>query len=322
MNVSIVPYTSDEELLWDDFVINCPMATFLHTRKFLAYHGSRFQDQSLLFFNEKNRLVGVLPAANKPNQEDIVLSHPGATFGGIVHRGKLIGSEIVEVFKGIINYYKKKGIKGLIYKAVPYIYHQSPVADDLYALFYLNAMLYRRDLSCTVDLLLPPPLSNKDHSKLRNCIRKSEKSGLSIKEGVEYLSQLWTILVANLEEKYNTMPVHSLEEMKNLISLFPGNVKVVVACIGDEVVAGTILFCHKIVMHTQYLVVTGDGAKIFALDAIIQYCIKQATEKGYRYFDFGMNNEREGRVLNHSLYLSKVKHGGGGVVYDFYKIVL
>jgi len=322
MNINLESYTADKKLLWDDFVAKCPMATFLHSRKFLSYHKDKFQEQSLLFFDDKNRLVGVFPAASRLSQNEIIISHPGSTFGGIVHNGKLVGAEITNVLQLIIDFYRNQGAKEILYKAVPYVYHQAPYSDDLYSLFSLNAILCRRDLSCAINLLQPTFLTCKDQSKLRNCIRKAEKNELAIKEGVEYLPQLWEILAINLKEKYDTNPVHSFEEIKHLMILFPDNIKAVVAVIGNNIVAGTILFSHKTVCHTQYLVVTDVGMKIFALDALIQHCIVQAKENGYSYFDFGINNEQEGKILNHTLYLSKVKHGGGGVVHDFYKIIL
>ncbi len=62
------------------------MATFLHTRRFLAYHQDRFKDVSLLLANDKG-IVGLFPAALDPAEARTVVSHPGITYGGLLHSG-------------------------------------------------------------------------------------------------------------------------------------------------------------------------------------------------------------------------------------------
>src|SRR5947208_9532719 len=79
---------------WDGLVSRAPMGHMLHTRAFLSYHGDGFEDASLALRGERGRLVGVLPAAREG--DDLVASHPGATFGGIVHDGALAGAAMVD----------------------------------------------------------------------------------------------------------------------------------------------------------------------------------------------------------------------------------
>ena len=55
----------------------------------LAYHGERFQDFSLVIEDGNRRVVGVFPAAIDPEMEARIVSHPGITYGGIVHDGAL-----------------------------------------------------------------------------------------------------------------------------------------------------------------------------------------------------------------------------------------
>lgn len=320
--MKILKFEDNKSIDWDDFLKACPMASFMHTRRFLSYHKDRFQDESILIMDEEDGWLGILPAATNPNDNAEVVSHPGITFGGILHKGKLIGSSMLESFEEVCKYYADKGYKRLIYKATPYIYHQKPSSDDLYALFRQNAELYRRDLSCTIDLNFPLNLSNKSISTMNRRFRKAEKNNVTVSSSENQLSQLWEILTQNLQERYQTKPVHSYEEMLDLLSRFPENIKIVTAIQNQQVIAGIVLFINFPVYHTQYLVVTPQGAEVFALDYLMNYCIELAREKGARYFDFGINNEQNGQLLNQNLYMSKAKHGGGGVAYDFYKINL
>jgi hypothetical protein len=320
--MKIVSFREDHSSQWDEFLKACPMATFLHTRLFLSYHKNRFQDHSLILTDDDGDWLAVLPAAINPNDEAEIISHPGITYGGILHKGKLGGMIMVDALQEICHFYKDKGYEKFLYKPIPYIYHQVPSSDDLYALFRQNADLYRRDLSCAIDLDVPSPLSSKALSTMRRRFRKAEEHRVLIYSSSDYLKELWEVLSKNLQEKYATKPVHSYEEMKELLSRFPHNIRIFTALKDERIVAGTVVFMNPSVYHTQYLVVTTEGAEVFALDYLLNRCIELAKEHKVRYFDFGISNENQGQHLNQGLYMSKAKHGGGGIVHDFYRISL
>lgn len=318
--MKIIPFTFDLSSQWDAFVEKCKMSTFLHTRKFLSYHQDRFQDASVIICDEEEKWLGVFPAALQPGHLSTVVSHPGITYGGILHQDKLTGHFMMEAMEKLVQYYQSQRMEKIVYKAIPSFYHQVPANDDLYALFRLGAQLYRRDLSTTIDLSFPSILSNKAQSKLRNMLRKAEKNGVYVdnNQQEDSLSQYWKILTENLRLRHNSKPVHSLQEIQKLLDLFPQNIQLWTACVGEEVIAGTLLFLTDTVMHTQYLAVNEKGKEFFALDVLIQFCINKAREEKFRFFDFGISTEEQGNVLNTSLYSSKAKHGGTGTLHDFY----
>lgn len=57
-------YTEKNENEWDKFVLEESInGTFLQSRRFLNYHPvGRFEDCSLMIFDEKNNLCAVIPA--------------------------------------------------------------------------------------------------------------------------------------------------------------------------------------------------------------------------------------------------------------------
>jgi hypothetical protein len=57
VTIEIVPYSEDLAPAWDEFCSSAINATFLHTRRFLAYHGNRFEDVSLIMM-ESGGIVG------------------------------------------------------------------------------------------------------------------------------------------------------------------------------------------------------------------------------------------------------------------------
>jgi hypothetical protein len=131
---------------------------------------------------------------------------------------------------------------------------------------------------------------------------------------------MWQVLEDNLGRKHGVRPVHSAAEIRYLHSLFPENIKFVVGLLGNEVVAGVVLFVTATVVHAQYIAASAAGYDASALDALLENCIKEARALGVRYFDFGISNEAGGRYLNSGLYQFKVEFGGGGVAHEFYEL--
>ena len=110
MSIEIVPYTPANETVWDEFCAGAVNATFLHTRRFLSYHGDRFKDMSVLMM-ESGKPVGLFPAAESLSDSKVVISHPGITYGGIVHRGWLSGIRMIEAFTALSEYAAQAGAK-------------------------------------------------------------------------------------------------------------------------------------------------------------------------------------------------------------------
>ena len=72
--ISISRYTQNKQTEWDDFVKVSKNGTFLFLRSYMDYHSDRFQDYSLMFYNEKGKLVAVLPANIKTTASSPALS--------------------------------------------------------------------------------------------------------------------------------------------------------------------------------------------------------------------------------------------------------
>jgi hypothetical protein len=316
--LDVVPYDDSAAVAWDEFVAQAPMGTFLHSRRFLGYHGDRFEDASVVLRDAGGGLVGVVPVAVDPGDGEVVVSHPGATFGGIVHDGSLVGGSMIDALTAVTSHYAKHGFARLRYAAVPFIYQRGPSADDLYALFRLGAERIRCDLSCAVDLERGPRLS----SRRRRGRKKASREGVEVVAGAKLIDELWPVVEANLADRHEARPVHTTAEMRVLIDLFPEQIEVVVARHRGEAVAGVVLFESPQVTHAQYIASLIAGNEVAALDAVFDYCLSHAGQRGARFFDFGTSNRDGGRVLNEGLYGFKAQFGGGGVAYEQYELEL
>ncbi len=315
-NLRIVPYTSEMDAVWEDACATAVNGTFLHSRRFLGYHGDRFVDRSVLFLVGE-KVVGVFAAAEAPSDSTLIVSHPGITYGGIVHSGALSGNRMIDALTRLGTHYRAGGHAKLRYKAVPAIYHARPSQDDLYALFRVGAVRSRCDLSCTIDLDDRAALSERR----RRGLKKANKA-VAIAVGTTHVTALWDVLAGNLTRKHDAAPVHTLAEISRLIDMFPEHIDLVCATIAGKVEAGIVVFKTRRVWHAQYIAASEAAYAVSALDAVFDYTVDAARKEGARYFDFGTSNEREGTVLNDGLYQYKHEYGGGGVVHEFYDINL
>lgn len=316
MNLRVEPFTEAQASDWDRFCDGAANATLLHTRRFLSYHGDRFKDRSLVLINDAS-IIGVLPAAEHPADARLVVSHPGATYGGLVHDGHLIGERTLEALSTVADFYRNQGYAAFQYKALPHTYASIPAQDDLYALFRLGATRTRCDLSSTICLSERRPAPDRR----RRALKKAQRL---VTVGWDTLawSAVWQLIADNLARKHDAHPVHSADELALLQQRFPEHIRVVSATHDNQPVAAVVLFNTRQVWHAQYIASSEMGYDTHALDAIFNEAISRATEAGARYFDFGTSNEDAGKTLNSGLYRFKSEFGGGGVAHEFYQLNL
>lgn len=311
-NIEVVKYESNLKASWDQFISNSKNGIFLFYRDYMEYHSDRFTDFSLMFYRKK-KLIALLPASIKDN---VLTSHGGLTFGGIVSDRKMRTSFMLKIFDNLIVFLKNQNINKVIYKAIPKIYHQIPADEDLYALFLNNAELIRRDLSSTIQL--DEKISYNKGRKWS--VKKSKSFGLKVKRSFDFKSFM-TIEEDILKNKYEVKPTHTSEEIEMLANKFPENIKLFGAFKKDTMLAGVIVYESKTVAHTQYIASSEEGKEYFGQDLILNYLI-QEYYKEKKYFDFGISTEENGMLFNSGLAQYKEMFGASAVIYDFYEIDL
>ncbi len=314
-------FSEDDAERWDACCAAAVNATFLHTRRFLAYHGNRFDDLSLVVEDAQGAVLGVLPAARDPQDPDTVVSHPGSTYGGLVHGGALRGEAMVQALAAAAAHHGALGLRRLRYKALPHAYHRAPAQDDLYALQRLGAQRSRCDLSSCIDLAHRLPVA----TRRRRALARARRAGLQVHAGDAAragLPALWDVLRENLRQRHGVEPVHTLDEMAALAQRFPQHIAVRLACRAAHVLAGSVLFRTGAVVHAQYLANSDEGRECGALDLVLETAIDEARADGARYFDFGISTEDGGRRLNAGLHAYKSEFGAGALVHEFYELAL
>lgn len=306
-------YSKEYKESWDNFVTNSKNGTFLFYRDFMEYHSDRFNDFSLLFYKD-DKLIALLPGNLK---DKIYYSHQGLSYGGLIMNTSTTASEVITIFDHFITSLRQQGVKEIIYKAIPHIYHSMPSEEDLYALFINKAQIVGRGISSSL-------LLNRVHSytqERKRGVKKALANNLYIKQSEDYNS-FWSILEDNLQKRYSAKPVHTIDEISFLHKKFPTNILLFGAYNKDhEMVAGTVLFITSKVVHLQYIASSNEGKLTGATDILIDYIIKKNwIDK--EYFDYGISTENNGLYLNEGLIHHKEGFGSRAITYDIYSIIL
>jgi GNAT acetyltransferase-like protein len=302
-------YRKEDRAEWDEFVRTAKNGHFMFLRDYMNYHVARFPDASLMFHDERGRLVGLLPATL---QDGVLSSHAGLSFGGVISGRGMKAGLMLDLFSAMCARLLGPGIREFVYKPVPHIYHELPAEEDLYALFRCGARLIRRDVSATIGRHQRLPFS-KGRAHAQN---QAEKSGLVVEPSTDF-EAFMTVQEEILRTRHNARPTHSAAELALLAGRFPDNIRLFVVRRGIEMLGGVVIYETARVAHTQYIGASEAGRRLGALDLIFRYLIHERyAEKDY--FDFGISGEDGGRHLNAGLMRNKESYGARATIFDWY----
>lgn len=310
--ITVKQYTSEEFNIWNTFVSSAKNSLFMHNRNFMEYHSDRFEDNSLMFYDD-DELLALLPA-NKKEKE--LISHGGLTYGGFITNSKMKEYKMLECFDVLKTYMKENDFSSFIYKIIPYCYFTNPAQEDLYALFRNDAKILKIEPSTVIDFRYPIKLPKGRKAQ----IGRAKREGVTIELSTDFKAFI-DLENKVLSEHHNTKAVHTGEELELLHSRFPEQIELYAAMYQGEMIAGSVVFVYNNVVHTQYLAANDTAREIGALD----YCISEIVNKystTKQFLDFGISTEEGGRVLNEGLISQKEGFGGRTIAYQTWEMKL
>jgi hypothetical protein len=311
--ITVRKYESTDKERWNHFLENSRINQFLLSRNFMEYHQDRFEDYSLMVFDEK-ALVAIFPANIKNN---IVVSHSGLTFGGFIVAKDEATKNSIQYFVQLLKFISEHNIEKIIFKQSPAFYSSVSQDEIDYAMFLLDAKMYRVDIAYAINQKLENKIQYQE--RRRRAIKKAEKNGVEIKETTDF-SNFWNeILTPNLQSRFGVNPVHSLAEIELLSINNPNKIRQFEAWQNGVLMAGTTVFEMPTVAHAQYISASEEGRKNGAIDLLFHHLIS-STFAHKEIFDFGIVNEAEGRKINMGLLDWKEGFGARAYAHRFYEI--
>lgn len=313
----ITKYDKSCRLDWNKFVREARNATFLFLREYMDYHSDRFADCSLMAFRN-GKLSAILPANLS---ENTLFSHQGLTYGGwVLPVAGIDGADYEELWKAWFKWCRGNGIDLIDYKPLPSIYHRMPSQEDIFMLSRYGEMT-GCGLSSAINLHDNPGFNKLQKRHLKHlpdnvCIRSFNGNA------EEETRNFHTLLSECLHSRHNVLPVHSFEELLNLMALFPDNIRIWEASEGEETRAAICAYMAPPCFHCQYIATSEEGRRQNILPFLVSKMIDEATRQGFLFFDFGISTENNGAKLNYGLNRQKTSFGASGVAYSRWRIKL
>lgn len=315
VELEIKLYDGNNREKWDDFVMNRSVnGTFLQTKKFLDYHGDRFEDASMIMYKGNGTMVAVVPACTiVEDGQKIFSAHSGSTFGGIVVAEEFYNIEHMDaIMNAFEEYLVQNGYTKVCLKCTGDIFARQN-GNLLYYFLFQRGYTSYDEISFYIDFSkYHDDIASNFVSARRRGYKYSLKNNLTFKklETKEEIESFYEILCDNLR-KFDAVPVHSLAE---IIDFKETRLRDIVEVYGvyqeDRMLAGSMVFLFgDRVFHTQYLAADQDCLNLYPMNFMDYNLIQTARDRGFRYFSFGTSTYEHGKVLNKSL--AEFKEGFG-----------
>jgi hypothetical protein len=247
---------------------------FMHSQRYLEYHGDRFEDGSLLLFADRAEPVALLPA-NRSG--DALVSHSGLSFGGMLVIESFRLEAWRQAFLSLGEYLRGEGLAAFDYRPTPLWYHLAPVEDDIYLIESAGLRpTLQASAICRMDGVFPGNATRRNEAR---------RGGLQVAREAEALPEMMALIEETLRGRHGAKPVHSLAEIAELAGRFPDEIRCYGGRTGDGMlVAGGLLFCSPTTVKLQYV----GYAEGHSMSPIYAHLFESEEFRG-RCFDFGIS---------------------------------
>nr|MBX2843939.1 hypothetical protein [Flammeovirgaceae bacterium] len=272
------------------FIQNSQVPSLLFFRDFMEYHSNRFQDFSLMIFEDES-LFGVLPANI---HENTLYSHQGLTYGGLVFNKKMNLEKAMACFHSLFDYLNQQKIDQLIYKTCPDFAKPEQISFEDFPFQKVHAQLINQEISFAINLNEPIQIQQRR----KRAINKASKLNLEIKKD-ENWKGFWENLENNLNSKFQAQPTHSLQEILYLKEQFPNHIHLFTCNQNTELLSGMVIFSNSNFIHAQYISSSEKGRAIGAVDFLMNHLLNYFSN--FNYFSLGVCTNKENNTINKGL---------------------
>ncbi len=284
--IEVVEYREKRREEWEDFVERSSNGTIFHLQKFFDYHPKKRFKHIHFLLEKEGKVISLFPAALQDASKDRTLvSHPGSSYGGFVFKKNIGIKESITVVERLLRYLRKKGFKRIILTQPPIVYQKILNNYLDFALWICGARYLKRELSAVIETSEDPLSTFKPEA--RTAVRKSIKLGVEVRETQDY-HHFYEILKENLKMRHSVDPTHSLDELLHLARIFPEEIRLFGAYLGEELIGGIVSFaCNERVILAFYISHKEEYQSYRPVNLLIYELLKWTNQHGHRYLDLG-----------------------------------
>ena len=280
MQTSVRLYNG-KSTLWDDFVLSNPTGTNYHQYAWRSVIEKSFGHKTfyLAAMGDKDEICGVLPLVHMNSRlfGNFLVSLPFFNYGGLVCNEGKAGVTLLEKARFMLSEVSADHAE---------LRHLEPCQEGLATKEHKVTMI--------LDLHKDEETQWKAlDAKVRNQVRKAEKSGLTAVTGhLELLDGFYDVFCRNMRDLGT--PVYGKNFFRNILETFPDTTRIISVMLGGKTVASGILTWFKDTLEVPWASSISDYREKCPNNLLYWEAIRFAIGNGSGKFDFGRSTPGEG----------------------------
>ncbi len=273
--------TESDAAKWDDFIRTCRLSTEYHQFGWKRVITRSFGHQChyLAAVDEQGTWQGVLPLVHLRSRifGNFLVSLPFASYGGVVCRNNAASELLIQAAEEL------RRSCGATYVEL----RNAERFDE-------GLPTRRHKVTLILDMEVDPDRQwQAFNGKLRNQIRKAEKSGLQSTLGhAELLDEFYAVFARNMRDLGS--PVYAKRFFGNLLEEFSESSRILTVTLGDKTIAAAIILWFRDTLEVPWASSIGDYKSLCPNNLLYWDAIKFAIGHGFKRFDFGRSTPNEG----------------------------
>jgi serine/alanine adding enzyme len=283
-NIEISELSTESTSDWDVYVEEHPDSTVYHHRAWevIAQRAYRLKTHFLLA-RENGRLCGILPLFRK---RGVIQPHlTNGLFGAYAP----VLSSSPEAHEALL----KRARAILEENHLPYLCLKTLEHSEKEETFGFKKM---DDWVIATLALKETPEENWDQlrNKIRNCVRKAERSGLKVQLGKACLAEFYDVVADNMHSK--GAPAYGYPFMFELAKAFGDQAEVITLWLDDKIVAGSLLLFHKQTAYIPFASSRPNTLHMSPNNLLYWQIIHESCKRGMKTLDFGRSQKDSGSL--------------------------
>ena len=271
--MQIIQCEEEQRRVWDDFVMDHGRSNIGHLFAWKKIVGKGLGHTTVyLMAKEGDEVKAVLPLAFVKTWwgARFYVSLPWIDYAGICADSEVAAEEIAGHAERLA---RRSGARFVEYRSIEPMIAGTPIRDD--------KVTFRLELDRD-----PEVIWKRFDAKLRNQIRKSEKSGLTVGIfGPERLDDFYRIFCWKMRDLGT--PVWGKRFFASIFDELADSARIVLVFNQKMPIAGGLLLAFKDMLYVPSASSYNEFLKFCPNHALYWQVIKYGCENGYRYFDFG-----------------------------------
>lgn len=276
-----VRVVTENDSKWDAFVLSHPDATNYHQYGWKEVIEKSFGHQPVFLaaYDGEGEVHGILPLVKMQSAlfGSSLVSVPFCNYGGLLCNSRLAERLLVEEARRIKHHLKVKHVE---------LRHFDKCLTGMATKTRKVTMILRleQDEKQQWDVL---------DSKVRNQIRKAEKSRLKVITGhVELLDGFYKVFCRNMRDLGT--PVYGREFFHNILVTFPDSTRIVSVLLDGNTIASGIISWFRDTVEVPWASSINEYRNLCPNNLLYWEAIKFSLKRGASRFDFGRSTPGEG----------------------------